>query len=48
MARREFPKREVKKSKKRNGKAVVLSPSTFSTSQVEVVKKKRKPKDEDI
>ena len=49
MARGHAPKREAKKSKKKDTKKAVLSATeVFTSAEVEVVRKKRKPKDEDI
>jgi len=41
------PKREVKKSKKKPDKPVVLSTPVFTSTEVEVIRKRRKPREED-
>lgn len=48
MGKGERPKREQRKPKKDTASKVVVSaPATYATQDVEVVKKKRKPRDED-
>lgn len=49
MAKGARPKREAKKAKKTTPKAVGLSSAGMvASTEVEVIKKKRKPKDEDF
>ena len=49
MARGHAPKREAKKPRKKDSKKPVLtSAESFISADVEVVKKKRKPRDEDF
>ncbi len=48
MARGGRPKREARKSKKTTPSAVNFSPVMVPTPAVEVIKKKRKAKDDDF
>lgn len=48
MARGGRPKREARKSKKTTPSAVNFSPVMAATPTVEVIKKKRKAKDDDF
>ena len=41
------PKREVKKQKKKENKSVLITAPVVSPSEVEIVRKKRKPIDEE-
>ncbi len=41
------PKREAKKQKKNPKKPLVLSTPVFTSTEVEVIKRKRKPREED-
>ncbi len=47
MPRGDFRKRETKKPKRKGGKPVLTAPPVFTSNQVEVVKKKRKPREEE-
>ena len=48
MAKGHIAKRETKKPKKKSGGTSAFAQPVAAPSQVEVVKKKRKPKDEDF
>ena len=47
MPRGDFRKRETKKPKRTVDKPVFAAPPVLTSNQVEVVKKKRKPREED-
>ena len=47
MPRGHASKRETKKPKKKSVKPVAISPPDFTSTEVEVVKKKRKPREEE-
>ena len=48
MPRGHAPKREAKKpKKKRDDRTEILPPPVFTDAEVEVVKKRRKPRDEE-
>ena len=40
------PKRESKKPKKKTDKQPVLSPPVFTSTEVDVIKRRRKPREE--
>ena len=46
MPRGHAPKRETKKAKKKASKPEVMSPPEFMSTEVEVVTKRRKPREE--
>ena len=46
MARRDTPKREAKKPKKKNEKRIEV-PEVYSAAEVAVVGKRRKPKEDE-
>ena len=48
MPRGHASKRETKKSKKKAAKPVAISLPTLVPTEVEVIKKKRKPRDEEL
>ena len=48
MPRGHKPKRESKKPKKKAEKPVLASPPEFAPGEVEVVKKRRKPREEQL
>ena len=48
MPRGHASKREAKKPKKKAAKPVAISPPLVVPSEVEVIRKKRKPPDEDL
>ena len=47
MPRGHASKRESKKAKKKAPKPVGISPPEFASSEVEVIKKRRKPREEE-
>ena len=47
MPRGHASKRETKKAKKKAAKPVAISPPSLIPSEVEVIRKKRKPPDEE-
>ena len=47
MPRGHASKRETKKPKKSTAKPVAISPQSLVPTEVEVIKKKRKPRDEE-
>jgi len=47
MPRGHASKREAKKPKKKSAKAVAISPPDFTSTEVQVIKKKRKPREEE-
>ena len=48
MPRGHKPKREAKKPRKKAEKPVLVSPPEFAPAEVEVVKKRRKPREEQL
>ena len=47
MPKGHAPKRETKKAKKKADKKIVFAPAVFTSADVEVVQKRRKPREDD-
>ena len=47
MPRGHAPKREVKKTKKKASKQPILSSPVFASTEVEVIKKRKKPREDE-